>query len=240
MTDNIRIAEHDPYLSMIEYPYFFQSSGYLVSGLNDPAILSILNHSLEPQTPMALKRTAYWGALDLVAEDEELLAHREEDSPPLIVSVKDQVVDETFEDVWNVGLEVRKEPLTQVKDGLADLAEVDLTRDIGELKEETVLLSGHRMKVLDFFVDEERMAGLTPKQRAAIEESIVYAAGYSRTLATDAEKKVQEQLEEQAMTVISVNKNSRFSQFQEQYLAGQQGVDVKFLRVLRQKANKNQ
>ena len=201
------------FFAMLEYPYFFRDADCVISGGNDAAVLAALNYSLPEDYGMELKRITYggtyhWLTNDKAALEEYLLGKSEQD-----VLAEQLAQGYSLRDVWGV-----------LGDSDAYVREVDLTATKTDLSDKTVFLSGGRMKLIDIFADTEALEKLSDKQRAAVEEAIVYSGGYGKTLAEDQQESVLRQLQEENADLIDVDIESWYSAFQKLYRSGEHEV----------------
>ena len=235
ISENSRIAEYSPRLRQLESPYCFMGSQNLVSAANAPEVLDALNYSLEPYTPMTLRRIASSGRMDIIIKDSEKLRLWREEKEPFRLAVEQGTGDdEALSEQWNIQLIESPDPLDALEREGADAAEIELARDIGALDGEMIIFSGHRINMVDIFCREDTLHQMKPEQQAAVEEAIVYAAGYCRTLSEDAYKKVQQQVDEQNIAIAEPDIRWLYEQFQLYYLHPEQGPDKKLMKLLKQ------
>ncbi len=235
LCENDRLAPHCSQLQELEYPYYFKNSGYLISAANDGDVLDLLNYHLKKETPMKLRRIAYSGTMNFVTNDIDTVRDWRSNGTNLIGAMRDVVISDEMQSLWNVFFRERKEPLDSIWKGKTQIAEVDLTRDIGEIQDEVIIMSAHRAKMVDIFVHEERLSYLDQKQKAALDEAIIYAAGYCKTLADDARKKVEEQIQQQKIEVVSLDQSWWYDYVQSTYLSKSNELDKDLLRLIRKK-----
>lgn len=207
--------------AMLDYPFFFRDGECIIGGGNNADVLAALNHSLPEDFGMELQRLSFNGAYHWVTNNYEQL-----ESYLLEYSISDLIQRFVAQG------EPLRAPWTRLEDEGLYIREVDLTNTKTDLSEKTLLLNGGRYKIIDIFANPESLSQLTAKQQAAIEEAIVYSGGYSKTLADDHQATILRQLEEDAVTMVSIDIDEWYTAFQKLYRSGSCEINADFAELL--------
>lgn len=211
--------------AMMEEPYFFREEKCVINGGNHPDILAALNYSLGEDFPMELRRVSCAGSYDLLCADSTALesALQEYRSEEILEQLESE---ETSKDaLW-----------TQLLAGYA-LQEAELgVDDIPEGS--SVVLSGHRQRVLEFFVSDDAMELLSEKEKAAVEEAVVYSGGYCRTLTESQRKHALQIVEDDSVHAIPIDVDDWYDSLQELYQSDDNETIREFVRLFEDKVER--
>lgn len=201
----------------LDYPFFFRDGECVITGGSNADVLAALNYSLPDDFVMELERLTFSGVYHWVTNDYELFEEYELEYGPevLIAQLLDQ--GEPLSDPWNY-----------VGDSDFSVREVDLTNTKADFSEKTLILSGGRLKIVDIFSNPESMEQLTAKQKAAIQEAIVYSGGYGKTLADDQQATILRQLEGEQIPMGYIDVDAWYHVFQNIYSSGKSEVNEEF------------
>lgn len=219
------LRENTALFAMMEEPYFFLEEKCIINGGNHEDILATLNHSLGEDFPMELRRVSYRGTYDLLCSDssaleEALLQYTTED---IFVQYEEEGI--VLPELWT-------QLLAQY-----GLQEIELGQD--EIPAEgSVVFSGHRQKVLEFFVSEESLRFLTEKERAAVEEAIVYSGGYCRTLAESQRKYALQELKDSDVPAMELEQDDWYEALQRRYQSDSDDSKREFARLFENKVER--
>jgi len=201
-------------LSMLDYPYFFPDGDCAIIGANQEDVLAALNHSLPEDLPMELRRISVVGQIHWSASPPDLALDYFSQYSPGEILQKQLQQGESLRDPWGA-----------LEGGEIFVRELDLSNGKADLSDRLLILSAGRLKLLDIFVSPAALEKLEPKQRAAVEEAIVYSGGYGRILAKDQEESLLEQLHSQGVAILEPDREDWYEAFQRYYRSGQSPVD---------------
>lgn len=207
--------------AMLDYPYFFPDVEGAIIGANQEDVLAALNYSLPEDCPMELRRISVLGQFHWSASPPEVaLDYFTQLSPG-----------EILEKQLDQGESLR-EPWGALNEGELFMRELDLGGSKSDLSDRLLILSGSRLKLLDFFVSPKALEKLNQRQRAAVEEAIVYSGGYGCTLGRDQEESLLEQLHSQGIQLLEPDREEWYETFQRYYRNGQSPVDSRLSELL--------
>lgn len=217
--------EHTALFAVMEEPYFFRESQCVINGCNHEDILAALNYSLGEEFPMELRRVSYCGSYDLLCDSGETLE----------TVLEEYSVDDLLQQYEEEGLHVSQLWERVLAERI--LYEVELGEE--EIPQgSSVIFSGHRQKLLSIFQSSDTMEQLTDKERAAVEEAIVYSGAYCRTLADAQRKYVLQELEEQSVSIVEWDVDDWYYALQKRHQSHSNETKREFVRLFEDKVER--
>lgn len=214
-----------PLFAMMEEPYFFREGDCVINGGNHEDILAALNYSLGEEFSMKLNRISYMDSYDLLCSNVEELES----------ALQELSVDELLQQYAPEG-ETPSQDWKQLLNAYG-LQETELGME--EIPEGGgVLFSGHRQKLLEIFISPDSLELLSEKEQAAIEEAIVYSAGYCRTLADSQKKAAKQIIETDNVPIVKIDLDDWYDALQKKYQSDSNDIKRQFARLLEDKVER--
>lgn len=221
-----------PRLETFSLPYIFKNSEYMTSAMNSEKTKSMLDKILAEKYPMNIESVMLMGYVDLVANSSiDLTDFMKIYSVGSAEDIFSQEVRKLLNTEWHKV--DGGQGVGDVLAGEVDLAEVTFSEIIaaaykGNSDKLIALDSGHRLQIAYLLSDEESLADLTKKQRAAIEQAVVLASGYRRTLAEKQRAEEKEKLAELGVKIHEPNREKYFSMLGEVYQYQEDQLNIIF------------
>ena len=188
-------------------PFFFQDADYLFSGLNSERTRRQLNRLLEEEYPMEIQMSVVYGYEDLAADATVDLTDFRKRYP--LAVTRSFFSQEQQQEIGALEIE-GEEPLQMLLNKEVEIAPVELSELVQAVqnRDDTLVLleSSHRLKPAYLMMQKGLYEQLTPKQQAAVEQAVVMACGYCRTVADQNRQEDLEQLRQLGVRMESVNR----------------------------------
>ncbi len=195
--ENERLSKTIEQLETFTLPFFFQDADYLFSGLNSERTRRQLNRLLEEEYPMEIQ------AADATVDLTDFRKRY-----PLAVT-RSFFSQEQQQEIGALEIE-GEEPLQMLLDKEVEIAPVELSELVQTVQSQdsalVLLESSHQLKPAYLMMQTGLYGQLTPKQQAAVEQAVVMACGYCRTVADQNRQENLEQLRQLGVQIEPVNR----------------------------------
>lgn len=207
LVENERLSKAIEPLETFSLPFFFQDADYLFSGLNSERTRGQLNRLLEEEYPMEIKMSVVYGYEDLAADGlVDLTDFRKR--YPLAVP-RSFFSQEQQQEISALEIE-EEEPLKMLLDKEVEIAPVELGELVQAVQSQdntlVLLESCHQLKPAYLMMQTGLYEQLTSKQQSAVEQAVVMACGYCRTVADQNRQENLEQLQQLGVRTEPVNR----------------------------------
>ena len=204
--ENERLSKTEP-LETFALPFFFQDADYLFSGLNSERTRRQLNRLLEEEYPMEIQMSVVYGYEDLAADATVDLTDFRKRYP--LAVTRSFFSQEQQQEIGALEIE-GEEPLQMLLDKEVEIAPVELSELVQTVQSQdsalVLLESSHQLKPAYLMMQTGLYEQLTPKQQAAVEQAVVMACGYCRTVADQNRQENLEQLRQLGVQIEPVNR----------------------------------
>ena len=202
--ENERLSKTIEPLETFALPFFFQDADYLFSGLNSERTRRQLNRLLEEEYPMEIKMSVVYGYEDLAADATVDLTDFRKRYP--LAVTRSFFSQEQQQEISALEIE-GEEPLLNKEAEIAPVELSELVQAVQNHDDTLVLLeSSHQLKPAYLMMQTGLYKQLTPKQQAAVEQAVVMACGYCRTVADQNRQEDLEQLRQLGVQIEPVNR----------------------------------
>jgi len=205
--ENERLSKTIEQLETFTLPFFFQDADYLFSGLNSERTRGQLNRLLEEEYPMEIQMSVVYGYEDLAADATVDLTDFRKRYP--LAVTRSFFSQEQQQEIGALEIE-GEEPLQMLLDKEVEIAPVELSELVQTVQSQdsalVLLESSHQLKPAYLMMQTGLYEQLTPKQQAAVEQAVVMACGYCRTVADQNRQENLEQLRQLGVQIEPVNR----------------------------------
>ena len=205
--ENERLSKTIEPLETFTLPFFFQDVDYLFSGLNSERTRGQLNRLLEEEYPMEIQMSVVYGYEDLAADATVDLTDFRKRYP--LAVTRSFFSQEQQQEIGALEIE-GEEPLQMLLDKEVEIAPVELSELVQTVQSQdsalVLLESSHQLKPAYLMMQTGLYGQLTPKQQAAVEQAVVMACGYCRTVADQNRQENLEQLRQLGVQIEPVNR----------------------------------
>ena len=205
--ENERLSKTIEQLETFTLPFFFQDADYLFSGLNSERTRRQLNRLLEEEYPMEIQVSVVYGYEDLAADATVDLTDFRKRYP--LAVTRSFFSQEQQQEIGALEIE-GEEPLQMLLDKEVEIAPVELSELVQTVQSQdsalVLLESSHQLKPAYLMMQTGLYEQLTPKQQAAVEQAVVMACGYCRTVADQNRQENLEQLRQLGVQIEPVNR----------------------------------
>ena len=205
--ENERLSKTIEPLETFTLPFFFQDADYLFSGLNSERTRGQLNRLLEEEYPMEIQMSVVYGYEDLAADATVDLTDFRKRYP--LAVTRSFFSQEQQQEIGALEIE-GEEPLQMLLDKEVEIAPVELSELVQTVQSQdsalVLLESSHQLKPAYLMMQTGLYGQLTPKQQAAVEQALVMACGYCRTVADQNRQENLEQLRQLGVQIEPVNR----------------------------------
>lgn len=207
LVENERLSKVIEPLETFSLPFFFQDADYLFSGLNSERTREQLNRLLEEEYPMEIKMSVVYGYEDLAADGLVDLSDFRKRYP--LAVTRSFFSQEQQQEISALEIE-GEEPLQMLLDKEVEIAPVELGELVQAVQSQdntlVLLESCHQLKPAYLMMQTGLYEQLTPKQQSAVEQAVVMACGYCRTVADQNRQENLEQLQQLGVRTEPVNR----------------------------------
>lgn len=207
LVENERLSKVIEPLETFSLPFFFQDADYLFSGLNSERTRGQLNRLLEEEYPMEIKMSVVYGYEDLAADGSVDLTDFRKRYP--LAVTRSFFSQEQQQEISALEIE-GEEPLKMLLDKEVEIAPVELGELVQAVQSQdntlVLLESCHQLKPAYLMMQTGLYEQLTPKQQSAVEQAVVMACGYCRTVADQNRQENLEQLQQLGVRTEPVNR----------------------------------
>lgn len=207
LVENERLSKVIEPLETFSLPFFFQDADYLFSGLNSERTRGQLNRLLEEEYPMEIKMSVVYGYEDLAADGSVDLTDFRKRYP--LAVTRSFFSQEQQQEISALEIE-GEEPLQMLLDKEVEIAPVELGELVQAVQSQdntlVLLESCHQLKPAYLMMQTGLYEQLTPKQQSAVEQAVVMACGYCRTVADQNRQENLEQLQQLGVRTEPVNR----------------------------------
>lgn len=207
LVENERLSKVIEPLETFSLPFFFQDADYLFSGLNSERTRGQLNRLLEEEYPMEIKMSVVYGYEDLAADGSVDLSDFRKRYP--LAVTRSFFSQEQQQEISALEIE-GEEPLQMLLDKEVEIAPVELGELVQAVQSQdntlVLLESCHQLKPAYLMMQTGLYEQLTPKQQSAVEQAVVMACGYCRTVADQNRQENLEQLQQLSVRTEPVNR----------------------------------
>ena len=207
LVENERLSKAVEPLETFALPFFFQDADYLFSGLNSERTREQLNRLLAEQYPMEIKMSVVYGYEDLAADGSVDLTDFRKRYP--LAVTRSFFSQEQQQEIGALEIE-GENPLQMLLDKEVEIAPVELEELVQAAQSQdyplVLLESRHQLKPAYLMMQTGLYEQLTPKQQSAVEQAVVMACGYCRTVADQNRQENLEQLQQLGVRTEPVNR----------------------------------